>query len=42
MGEKLTKRDVEKIEEEIEHRKLVIRKEAIEAVKEAPCTGRPQ
>ena len=27
MGEKLTKRDVEKIEEEIEHRKLVIRKE---------------
>ena len=35
MGEKLTKRDVEKIEEEIEHRKLVIRKEAIEAVKEA-------
>ena len=35
MREKLTKRDVEKIEEEIEHRKLVIRKEAIEAVKEA-------
>ena len=35
MGERLTKRDIEKIEEEIEHRKLVIRKEAIEAVKEA-------
>ena len=35
MREKLTKRDVEKIEKEIEHRKLVIRKEAIEAVKEA-------
>ena len=34
MGERLTKRDIEKIEEEIEHRKLVIRKEAIEAVKE--------
>ena len=34
MREKLTKRDVEKIEEEIEHRKLVIRKEAIEAVKD--------
>ena len=39
MGEKLTKRDVEKIEEEIEHRKLVIRKEAIEAVKEARAQG---
>ena len=33
MREKLTERDVQKIEEEIEHRKLVIRKEAIEAVK---------
>ena len=39
MGEKLTKRDIEKIEEEIEHRKLVIRKEAIEAVKEARAQG---
>ncbi len=39
MGEKLTKRDVEKIEQEIEHRKLVIRKEAIEAVKEARAQG---
>ena len=39
MREKLTKRDVEKIEEEIEHRKLVIRKEAIEAVKEARAQG---
>ena len=27
MGERLTKRDIEKIEEEIEHRKLVIRKD---------------
>ena len=32
MREKLTKKDVEKIEQEIEHRKLVIRKEAIEDV----------
>ena len=39
MGEKLTKRDIEKIEEEIEHRKLVTRKEAIEAVKEARAQG---
>lgn len=39
MGEKLTKSDVEKIEKEIEHRKLVIRKEAIEAVKEARAQG---
>ena len=39
MGEKLTKKDVEKIKQEIEHRKLVIRKEAIEAVKEARAQG---
>ena len=39
MREKLTKRDVEKIEEEIEHRKLVLRQEAIEAVKEARAQG---
>lgn len=39
MGEKLTKRDVEKIKQEIEHRKLVVRKEAIEAVKEARAQG---
>ena len=39
MGERLTKRDIEKIEEEIEHRKLVIRKEAIEAVKAARAQG---
>lgn len=29
MREKLTKKDVEKIEQEIEHRKLVVRKEAM-------------
>ena len=39
MGERLTKSDVEKIEKEIEHRKLVVRKEAIEAVKEARAQG---
>lgn len=39
MREKLTKKDVEKIEQEIEQRKLVIRKEAIEAVKEARAQG---
>jgi transcription elongation factor GreA len=39
MSEKLTPKDVEKIEQEIEHRKLVIRKEAIEAVKEARAQG---
>mgnify|MGYP000834485732 CR=1 FL=1 len=35
MKEKLTQKDVEKIQQEIDHRKLVVRKEAIEAVKEA-------
>ena len=39
MREKLTKSDVEKIREEIEHRKLVERKELIEAVKEARSDG---
>ncbi len=39
MREQLTKSDVKKIEEEIEYRKLVVRKEAIEAVKEARAHG---
>lgn len=39
MGEQLTENDVKKIREEIEHRKLVVRKEAIEAVKEARAHG---
>ena len=39
MREKLTTKDVEKIKAEIEHRKLVVRKEAIEAVKEARAQG---
>ena len=33
MREQLTKSDVQKIEEEIEYRKLVVRKDALEAVK---------
>lgn len=39
MGERLTESDIEKIKKEIEHRKLVVRKEAIEAVKEARAQG---
>ena len=39
MGEKLTRSDVKRIEEEIKHRKLVVRKEALEAVKEARAQG---
>lgn len=39
MYDKLTKSDIEKIKEEIEHRKIVVRKELIEAVKEARAHG---
>lgn len=39
MGERLTKQDVKRIEKEILHRKLVVRKEALEAVKEARAQG---
>ena len=39
MREKLTKSDVEKIQAEIDHRKLVERKELIEAVKEDRSHG---
>lgn len=39
MQSQLTKSDIQKIEEEIEYRKLVVRKEAIEAVKEARAHG---
>jgi len=39
MREKLTKSDVKKIEQEIEHRKLVVRKECLDAVKEARAHG---
>lgn len=39
MRNQLTKNDVKKIQEEIDYRKLVVRKEAIEAVKEARAQG---
>lgn len=39
MREQLTPQDVEKIQKEIEYRKLVVRKNAIEAVKEARSHG---
>ena len=39
MYDKLTTNDIRRLEEEIEHRKLVVRKEAIEAVKEARAQG---
>ena len=39
MYDKLTKSDIKKMEEEIEYRKLVVRKESIEAVKEARAQG---
>lgn len=39
MREQLTESDVKKIEEEIEHRKLVVRKQALEDLKEARAHG---
>ncbi len=39
MGEKLTKADVDKIQQEIDHRKLDLRPELIAAVKEARAQG---
>ena len=39
MGEQLTQSDVQKIKEEIEYRKLVVRKRELEAVKEARAQG---
>lgn len=39
MYDKLTRKDIEKMEQEIEHRKLVVRKEALEDVKEARAHG---
>ena len=41
MYNELTKNDIKKMEEEIEYRKLVVRKEAIEAVKEARAAAQP-
>ncbi len=39
MFDELTQKDIQKMEEEIEHRKLVLRKELIENVKEARAHG---
>lgn len=39
MANEMTRNDIKKIEEEIEYRKVVVRKEAIEAVKEARAHG---
>ncbi|RGY99853.1 transcription elongation factor GreA [Clostridium sp. AM58-1XD] len=39
MNDQLTESDIKKIQEEIDYRKLVVRKEAIEAVKEARAQG---
>ncbi len=39
MFDKLTENDIEKMKQEIEHRKLVVRREALEAVKEARAHG---
>lgn len=39
MNNQLTEKDIKKMEEEIEYRKLVVRKKAIEAVKEARAQG---
>ena len=39
MYDNLTESDIKKMQEEIEYRKLVVRKEALEAVKEARAQG---
>ena len=39
MHDELTEKDIKKMEEEIEHRKLVVRKKALEDVKEARAHG---
>ncbi len=39
MYDKVTQKDIERMEEEIRHRKLVVRKEALEDVKEARAQG---
>lgn len=39
MFDELTKKDIQKMEEEIEYRKLVVRKQALEDVKEARAHG---
>ncbi len=39
MYDKMTRKDIARMEEEIEYRKLVVRKKALEAVKEARAQG---
>lgn len=39
MNNKLTQKDIDKLQEEIDYRKLVVRKEALEALKEARSHG---
>ena len=39
MYDRLTKKDIEKMQQELDHRKLVVRKEALEEVKEARAQG---
>ena len=39
MSDSYTEQDIRKMEEEIEYRRLVVRKKAIEAVKEARAQG---
>lgn len=39
MGERLTRRDIERMQEEIDHRKLVVRHQLLEDVKEARAQG---
>ena len=39
MNDELTQKDIQKMEEEIEHRKLVVRKQALEDVKVARAQG---
>ena len=39
MFDELTEKDIKRMEEEIEHRKLVVRKQALEDVKEARAHG---
>ena len=39
MGHRLTRQDIQKMKDEIQHRKLVVRKQALEDVKEARAHG---
>ena len=39
MHDRLTQSDIDKMQEEIDYRKLVVRRQALEAVKEARAQG---